>query len=278
MARQDEKQRTVRRARDAAVRAAMNHEWQQAIELNQQILELGEEPQTYNRLAKAYYELGKYPEAMDAFQQTLRLNPTNTIARRNIARLDSMMSHAEPLPGARTRDMVDLRVFITEAGRTAVTVLQEVQPSAVIDLLAPGERVDLLIEGSQVFVNDSSGNRIGMVEPRIGQRIADLMNGGNQYMAAVVQTDSRQVRIIIRETFQHPSQRNRTSFPGRLMPGTMHDYLPMRYDYDYENEDALDDELSDDAEIMPTDGEENEEEIGLEEIEKNINDDEETED
>ena len=51
-----------------------------------------------------------------------------------------------------------------------------------------------------------------MVEPRVGLRLARLMGGGNRYSAALVST-AEPPRIIVRETYQDPSQAGKVSFP-----------------------------------------------------------------
>ncbi|NJK78723.1 MAG: tetratricopeptide repeat protein [Chloroflexaceae bacterium] len=276
LAKQDEKQRLRRRLQDYAIELASSNRWEEAVDINRQILELGEDPSTFNRLGKAYFEMGTYQEAQDAYQQTLRLNPTNTIARRNLARLEAVISREATPDGVQRTDrqQVDLNMFITEAGKTIITTLTDVAYNPVAGLLSPGERLELVVVGHLVRVEDTNGNLIGMLDPKLSQRLADLITGGNRYTAAVVQSDMRHVRMLIRETYQDPSQHGRTSFPGRLSDDSG-GYLPsMRYDYDadelLDEEEAVDEpEIEEDF----SDSEE-EEEIGLDQIEKDINDDE----
>lgn len=218
MSRQDEKQRMRRRLQENAIELAAHNRWQEAAEVNQKILTLGEDPDTYNRLAKAYMELGHYSEAHDTYHQTLRLNPTNTIARKSLARLDALLARGiESMPSAkRARQQVDMRLFITETGRTAVTTLVDVPRNSAVDALVTGERMEFHVQGRNVFVVDADGNTVGRLAPKIGQRLAELISGGNQYIAAIAQSDPRQVRLLIRETYQDPSQHGRISFPGKL--------------------------------------------------------------
>lgn len=283
MARQDEKQRTIRRAREAAIQAAMNNNWEEAVEINLRILDLEEDPQTYNRLGRAYLELGEYEKSLASYQETLRINPTNAISRRNLPRLESLIARAaagedDPL-NRKERDQVDLRLFITEAGKTVLTTLKDVPHTTAVESLATGERVSLQVKGNQVLVEDTIGNFLGQIEPKIGQRLSQLISGGNRYISSVVQSDPRQVRILIREIYQSPNQRGRTSFPGRLVDSSMYEYLNTRYDY--EAEELLDDDMHDEPEVLSQDfsdtEETNDREIGLEDIEKNINDDDENE-
>ncbi|WBL35265.1 hypothetical protein O0235_10755 [Tepidiforma flava] len=53
---------------------------------------------------------------------------------------------------------------------------------------------------------------MGMIEPRIGLRLARMMKAGNRYSAAMVST-GEQPKVILRETFKHPSMIDKVSFP-----------------------------------------------------------------
>jgi tetratricopeptide (TPR) repeat protein len=276
LARQDEKMRIKRRLQEKAIELAAMNKWEDAVEANRQILGLGEDPDTYNRLGKAFMELGQYTESHDAYQNTLKLIPTNAIARKNIARLDALIARGYDSGQAsrRARQQVDLRMFITETGRTAITTLVDVPKGPAVDALITGEKMDFRVDGKTVYVIDSDGTVIGRLEPKLGQRLAELISGGNRYLAAIAQSDPRTVRLLIRETYQDPSQRNRISFPGKLGEGATY-VSGLRYEeYEdvLEDDDSADDDAGGEEEFI---GGEEEEELGLEEIDQDMGDDDE---
>jgi tetratricopeptide (TPR) repeat protein len=276
LARQDEKQRIRRKLQEKAIELAAMNRWDEAADINRQILQLGEDPDTYNRLGKALMEQGQYTEAHDAYQHTLRLNPTNSIARKNVARLDALIARGFESGQAnrKPRQQVDLRMFITETGRTAITALIDVPRSPAVEALVTGEKMEFRVNGKTVFVVDADGTVVGRLDPKLGQRLAELINGGNRYLAAIAQSDPRIVRLLIRETYQDPSQRNRISFPGKLGEGAAY-VSGLRYE---EYEDLLEEaEESDEGEADSEEyiGPEEEEELGLEEIDQEVNDEDE---
>jgi hypothetical protein len=55
---------------------------------------------------------------------------------------------------------------------------------------------------------------LGALDSKLSRRLAELMDGGNQYRAALVGIEGRQVRLLIRETYQAPAMFNRVSFPA----------------------------------------------------------------
>ena len=89
-----------------------------------------------------------------------------------------------------------------------------------------------------LVVESLRGERLGDIEPRLSHRLIGFMNAGNQYMAAISSLDNS-VRIIIRETFQHPSQAGRVSFPvkgGDSFRSYIKDSV-LKYDLDEEDDD-----------------------------------------
>ncbi len=275
MAKQDEKQRIRRKLQEKAVELAAMNRWEEAAEANRQILQQGEEADTYNRLGKALMELGMFTESHDAYLHALRITPTNSIARKNVARLDALITrgYGSGQVNRKARQQVDLRMFITETGRTAITALIDVPRNPAVDALVTGEKMTFRVEGRTVYVVDADGTVIGRLEPKLSQRLAELIGGGNRYIAAIAQNDPRQVRLLIRETYQDPSQRNRISFPGKLGEGAAY-VSSLRYE-EYP-EDVLDDEDGTD-EVDTTDedytGNDEEEELGLEELDQDMGDD-----
>ncbi|ACL25840.1 MULTISPECIES: tetratricopeptide repeat protein [Chloroflexus] len=277
LSKQDEKLRIRRRLQEKAIELAALNRWQEAAELNQQLLRVVEDAETYNRLGKALFELGKYAESYRAYQNALRLNASNPIARKNVARLESLLARGiTEAPVTRsTRQQVDMRMFITETGRTALTSLVDVQRGPTVDALITGEKVELRVEGKMVYVVDLDGNLIGRVEPKLSHRLVELINGGNRYLAAVVQADARNVRILIREIYQDPSQRGRVSFPGKFGEGAT---ILSSFRFD-EYEDVLDEEeLVEEPETLDEEyiGGDEEDEVGLDEIDQDIADDDDT--
>ena len=56
-----------------AIALAMENRWEEAITVNRSILELfPEDIEAYNRLGKAFFELGEYGEARTAFSKALQ--------------------------------------------------------------------------------------------------------------------------------------------------------------------------------------------------------------
>ena len=207
----DERARLRKQMSDQAIKLAVSSRWDEAVSVNREFIRVfGDEAEAFNRLGKALSEVGQITDARKAYGRSLEIEPTNTIARRNLDRLatmkDSAMAAAAP-------SQLDTRLFIEESGKAAVAILQAVNEEAAA-LLDAGDLVDLQVQGNAVNVVNMNGEYIGMVEPRIGLRLSKMMEAGNQYSAALLATGD--IRVMIRETFQAPAMIGRVSFPQQV--------------------------------------------------------------
>jgi hypothetical protein len=159
-------------------------------------------------------ELGEYKEAKSAYQRARQLDPYNSIAEKNLKRLSHLKNEAEA-GKEETAPPVEPRYFIEETGKAGVVRLVNVAPKETLLRAVAGDRVLLEISDSNIMVKNEAGETLGWVDPRHGQRLARLMAGGNQYLASVISSTENNLAIIIRETFQHPSQASHLSFPSK---------------------------------------------------------------
>jgi tetratricopeptide (TPR) repeat protein len=201
-----------RRRSEEAIRLAMQGRWQEAVEANRAILDLfPNDVDAWNRLGKALSELGQNREAVEAYERALSLEPGNQIARRNLERLKAAAGAAAPAaPQAAPR--VSPQIFLEETGKTGTTTIAGVSPELAARL-RPGDAVRLVDRETALAVETADGEPVGIVEPRIGLRLLKLMKGGNEYAAAVASVADGTVKVIIKETYQHPSQAGKPSFP-----------------------------------------------------------------
>jgi len=88
-------------------------------------------------------------------------------------------------------------------------------PTEVRARLVAGDEVFLKVKGPNLIVEDSLGQYVGLVDPKHGQRLIKLMEGGNRYSAAVVSSTEDAMTVIIREVYQDPSQVGKPSFPSK---------------------------------------------------------------
>ena len=204
----------------AAVGLALQGQWQEAVAANRSILErFPDDVETCNRLGRALMEIGEYSEARKTYERTLELDGFNSIAKKNLNRLSLMGKRAAKASarksGTRKADArkVVADIFVEETGRAKVVKLVSLAAREVVAKMAPGEEVAPYVEGQRLLVKNKEGDCLGEVEPKYGARLAKLAKAGNRYIAAVHSLSDKEMKVIVRETYQHPSQAGRPSFP-----------------------------------------------------------------
>ena len=202
-----------------AVNLALQGEWQRATEVNKAILELfPEEIEAMNRLVKALIELGIYDEARTVLDRACELAPYNNIAKKNRARLDQLAANADSAssnPSNRTKTSGAPLIFIEESGKSGTTILRNTKGNKAVLRISASEQVVLSRDKNRVTVRTLDGQPLGQLEPKLGNRLARLMDGGNKYAAAVVTVNDEGVSVMIKETFKHRSLQNVCSFRSK---------------------------------------------------------------
>ena len=216
-----------------AVSLAMEGKWKEAAEVNRLMLErFPLDVEAYNRLGRSLIELGDYVGARESYSRALEIAPHNGIAKRNLERLSHLGERPHTLKGERHPFAPD--IFVKESGKAGIVKLESLAPLSVLSEMTTGEEVYLRVEENRLRVFSGSGDYLGCVEPKHEARLVKLMSGGNQYAAAISSLGEDQLEVIIRETYQDPSQAGRASFMPegtRNLPASVRRDMP-RYEVD----------------------------------------------
>lgn len=225
---EEEKSGLERRLSKEAIDLALKGRWEEAVIANRNIIaEFPTDIDAYNRLGRALTELGEFAQAKDAYAQALELAPNNAIAKKNLARLASLPESKAILPVEHHRIAPEL--FITEVGKMGIVNLCNLAPKEILAKTGIGDQVYLSIKGQRLIVQSEHMEYLGEVEPKHGLRLIKLMEGGNEYAAAVFSISENEMKVVIKETYQHPSQVGRISFPIKAAEHFREEAL-VRYD------------------------------------------------
>jgi len=214
MAVEDQKQLRYKEQRSKeAIEMAMQARWKEAVEINKELLDaFPDDVDAHNRLGRAYMELGKFKQSRESYQKAAQLEPYNTIANRNLRRLNDLKVAGK---FEVETDKVEPDHFIEEIGKAGVVTLEELAPKEKRAGTVAGDRAVLKVEGSRLVVQNSRGEYLGRVEPKHAPRLIRLMLGGNKYSAVVVKSTADGMTVMVRETYQDPSQVGKLSFPPK---------------------------------------------------------------
>ncbi len=142
--REEDKARLRRKASQEAIALAMQSRWQEAVTVNRGILEIfPTDIDAYNRLGRAFMELGAFAKAKEAYSQALALDPNNSIAQKNLQRL-SLLPDSHVSAKVKRREVAPA-LFIGEMGKAGVVKLQDLAPPEVLARMAAGNQVYLKV-------------------------------------------------------------------------------------------------------------------------------------
>lgn len=202
-----------RRSRQA-VALAMEGRWREAVSANQSLIEnFPSDANAYNRLGRAYMELGEYSQAEEAYRRAMEHDPYNVIAKKNLERLSHLGGAAVSSQG--DSDKVEPQQFVEETGKAGLVKLYHLATPEIVAKMGAGDKVYLKVDGANLIAENAQGEYLGQVEPGHEQRLIKLMGGGNKYSAAIVSAMEGIVNVIVREVSQDPSQAGRPSFPAK---------------------------------------------------------------
>lgn len=246
-----------RRLVERALELAGEGRWEDAEQVNRDILaRFPRDFEAMNRLGKSLAEQHRYIEARDTYHGVLDIEPTNTIAKKNVARMELLSTQPVEANGAarEARPQARQTMFIEEPGQSAMLIVESGVAQTTLSKLISGDHLELRAQGESVAVYNWENEFIGFLPARVGQRLAILMGNGNQYQAAVAAVLDGALRIVVRETYRSPENSGRLSFPTSGKPAS----VPRAYTRDvrrptlepglYDEDDADDDTDDDDEE------------------------------
>lgn len=197
-----------------AINLALQNDWTGAVEANIDIVnKFDDDLEAYNRLGKALTELGKHQKAKDAFRNALKISPYNSIAQKNLDRLNKL---GNDISISGNTVLSTPQFLIEESGKSGLTALIDLAKWNVLLKLVPGHRVYLKANEGRLRILDSSETYLGTVEPKLSSRLIRLIDGGNHYEGTVMSVNEKELIVMIREIHQDPSQASITSFPTKV--------------------------------------------------------------
>ncbi|MFH0937624.1 MAG: tetratricopeptide repeat protein [Candidatus Daviesbacteria bacterium] len=225
-----------------AITAALSANWEEALKLNQQIIDQNPNNiEALNRIARAYFELGNTTKAKQSFSLALEKDPYNQIASKFIKRIDAVRkkgskkskeSHEKPIP----TPLIDSGIFLEEPGVTKLVSLLKVAEPQRLSLLSPGMAVNLVNKNRSISVTDQNDDYLGVLPDDLSHHLLRLTHGGNKYQAFIKTVKTNGLSILIREIHRSTRFRNQSSFLDTLNTNLTYasSHIMMQQDMDEE--------------------------------------------
>jgi tetratricopeptide (TPR) repeat protein len=195
-----------------AIDAALNCKWQQALELNLEIIK--QEPNSVeclNRLAKSYFELGNLKDSQKFYKEVLDLDPYNSIAQKNLKKI-ALFKETGNSVTSNHHSTLSAAFFVSEPGITkSVTLIKVAEPQRLMSL-SPGISVNLVMKNRGISVVDMDNKYLGVLPDDIAFHLMKLIKGGNKYSAFIQSVKQNGLIILVREVFRSKKFKNQASF------------------------------------------------------------------
>lgn len=227
-----------------AVDAAITSNWDKSIQLNLKIVAMNPEYlDAYLGLGFAYMQLSKYKESKKYYQEAVRIDPNNVIARNNLEKLGILSKS-----GSKTSNdlPVDPNIFMNLRGKTKVVSLLNVGKPDVLVKLSIGEKVELRIKKRRIEVRNEEDEYVGALPDDISKRLIFFLEGKSIFNTFVKAATKNTVDVFIREEKKGRKVKNFVSFPENIQD----DFKLMSGKNDEEGNETPDE--GEDSDTVPT--------------------------
>jgi tetratricopeptide (TPR) repeat protein len=183
-------------AAQRAIKAALNGEWNEAVEFNLEVLLVTpNNVEALNRLARAYAALGQSNNAKRTWNKVISLDRYNPIAT---SQLEKIKSRSTPV--SKSSNLAPSQeTFLEEPGKTKTTPLVRLASNNTILNLEPAQPVHLKVKKRLISVLDSNQEYIGSLPDDLSSHLLKLIKAGNTYTTLVRRVKKNTVHIFIKE-------------------------------------------------------------------------------
>ncbi|MBI3955766.1 hypothetical protein HY339_00765 [Candidatus Gottesmanbacteria bacterium] len=198
---------------EAAITAALSHNWKDAIRINTLILkESKNDIATLNRLGFAYAQMGKRTIAKATFGRVLKLDPYNQIAHKHIKNVSS--ARKQPIGDGPPNHVTPLS-FLEEPGVTKLVSCVHLAPTQTLGALSPGSELILKPRNHCVEVRAAPNTYVAALPDDVSFKLIKLIASGNRYQAIVKGVAKKSLTIMLRETVRGKKFANQPSFTAQ---------------------------------------------------------------
>lgn len=193
----NDKVQTVQTIDRQAIQASLQGKWEEAIDLNKQIIQINpENTSALNRLGIAYLKTKQLQNAKRAFLKVLDIDQFNTIARSNLKKATPkyLKEYEKTTPLSNHTFS-----FIEESGKSKVIPLTNIGERQIVANLYTGLEVNLKTAARKVKVVTTNDQYVGSLPDDISIHLFKLIKAGNKYQALIKSADTGNIQVFVKE-------------------------------------------------------------------------------
>jgi tetratricopeptide (TPR) repeat protein len=199
-----------------AIDAAMSQQWEEAIMLNLQLLELNDNDiSILLRLGYAYLQHGDYPNATKIYKTVLKQQSAHPIANENLERIQVLEQLANK-PQTRKSSKYNPSLFLEIPGKTKVSVLVNLGQKDILAILNTGDEVEVKLRRRKIEIRTTEGEYVGCLPDDLSKRLYVFIKAGGEYSCFIKEISLNRVVVFIKEGIKARRMQKYSSFPRNI--------------------------------------------------------------
>lgn len=196
----------------SAIQAALSHDWETAIHLNETIIEEKKNDiDALSRLAYAYTQTGSIEQARKLYRKILSIDRYNYIAIKNLDKINALPKNTK-ITGSTKVGTLSPTLFIEEPGKTKSVTLTNIAPASVLSKLVIGQQMILNPKKHSIEVRDEDKIYLGALPDDIAFRLLKFLKAGNTYTVYIKNVQKNSLSVFIREAKRGKKFSNQPTF------------------------------------------------------------------
>jgi tetratricopeptide (TPR) repeat protein len=179
-----------------AVKAALDQNWEEAVELNTEIIKLNSvDLNAKIRLGKAFLHLGQFPKAKKLFKEILDLDPLNQIAKKNYELAKEGKAGKE--------NHSKTQIIVKEPGTTSEINFTITEPKITSNNFTKGDELEVKIlkKAIQVYaLLKDKKTYLGDLEAQYTEKLCAAKDKGAEITAIFVSGNGKLVKILLKSS------------------------------------------------------------------------------
>lgn len=196
-----------------AVNAAVNHQWDKAIEINKAVLKLdANNLGAYLRLAFASMQKNEFGQAKKYYKEALKIQPSNRIAQENLEKV-SILEDKKGMNNNTSNPNLDPNLFLEVPGKTKTVKLVNLGQKEELAGLTIGQEVELKLKKRRIEVRTKHNEYIGCLPDDVSRRLEFFLQENSIYNTYVKDTNLNDIVVFITEDSKGKKVQQYPSFP-----------------------------------------------------------------
>lgn len=196
-----------------AVDAAVNFDWELAVEINKKIVKLDKKNlSAYLRLGFACIQIKKFDAAVKYYLKALRIQPNNNVAKENLERVKVLQSKKSKLHG-KILIHLDPNLFLEISGKTKSVALVNLGQKNILAQFFIGQEVFLKNKKRKVEVRTRENEYVGSLPDDLSRRLLVFLKAKSKYRVFIKEATLSKINIFICEEKKGKRVQQYLSFP-----------------------------------------------------------------